>query len=47
MYQEVHTDNIAARAHAPRIAELLNRFEIHSREGVPVSTEKPVARSVK
>ncbi|MBN9456201.1 MAG: GGDEF domain-containing protein [Bosea sp.] len=39
MYQEVHTDNIAARAHAPRIAELLNRFEIHSREGLPVSYE--------
>lgn len=26
MYQEVHTENIAARAHAPEIAELLGRF---------------------
>lgn len=27
MYQEVHTENIAARAHAPEVAELLNHFE--------------------
>lgn len=26
MYQEVHTENIAARAHAPEVAELLSRF---------------------
>lgn len=27
MYQEVHTENIAARAHAPEVAELLRRFK--------------------
>ncbi|HEV7260927.1 MAG TPA: GGDEF domain-containing protein [Bosea sp. (in: a-proteobacteria)] len=26
MYQEVHTDNIAARAHAPEVADLLQHF---------------------
>lgn len=39
MYHEVHTENIAARAHAPKIAELLNRFVVHSRKGQPVSYE--------
>jgi diguanylate cyclase (GGDEF)-like protein len=31
MYQEVHTDNIAARAHAPEVAELLQRFLLSGR----------------
>lgn len=37
MYQEVHTDNIAARAHAPEVAELLQRFLLNacSEAGVP------------
>lgn len=43
MYHEVHSENIAARAHAPRIAELLNRFAAHSRNGQPVSYEAFVA----
>lgn len=30
MYQEVHFDNIAERAHAPEIADLLQRFERHA-----------------
>jgi len=32
MYYEVHSDNIAARAHAPLVAELLARFALHKRE---------------
>ncbi len=39
MYQEIHTENIAARAHAPKIAELLNRFTLHGRKGRPVCYE--------
>jgi len=30
MYQEVHTENITARAHAPEVAELLRRFALHA-----------------
>lgn len=30
MYQEVHTENIAARAHAPEVAELLQLFLQHA-----------------
>jgi hypothetical protein len=32
MYQEVHTENIVARAHAKEIAELLNRFVRHAQD---------------
>ncbi|WP_353181701.1 hypothetical protein, partial [Bosea sp. (in: a-proteobacteria)] len=39
MYQEIHTENIAARAHAPKIAELLSRFTLHGRKGGPVPYE--------
>ncbi|PTM42263.1 GGDEF domain-containing protein [Bosea sp. 124] len=37
MYQEVHTDNIAARAHAPEVAELFQRFRLgaNGAAGVP------------
>jgi len=37
MYQEVHTDDIAARAHAPEVAELLQLFLpcAHGTAGVP------------
>lgn len=28
MYQEVYTENIAARAHAPEVPELLRRFAL-------------------
>jgi diguanylate cyclase (GGDEF)-like protein len=40
MYQEVHTDNIAARAHAPEVAELLRRFTSSTagEAGVPYET---------
>jgi diguanylate cyclase (GGDEF)-like protein len=40
MYQEVHTDNIASRAHAPQVAELLQRFESSAQgtAGVPYET---------
>ncbi|MGO4264090.1 hypothetical protein, partial [Lysobacter sp. TAB13] len=30
MYQEVHTENIVERAHAPEVAELLQRFALHA-----------------
>lgn len=43
MYHEVHTENIAARAHAPEIAELLNRFALHGRSGLPVGYEDFIA----
>jgi diguanylate cyclase (GGDEF)-like protein len=39
MYHEVHTENIAARAHAPKIAALLSRFAFHGRGGLSVSYE--------
>jgi diguanylate cyclase (GGDEF)-like protein len=39
MYQEVHFDNIAARAHAPEIAGLLQRFERHAAGSAGVSFE--------
>jgi diguanylate cyclase (GGDEF)-like protein len=32
MYQEVHTQNIPARAHAPEIADLLGRFLRHAQD---------------
>ena len=37
MYQEVHTDHIAARAHAPEVAQLLQHFQQNARgeAGVP------------
>lgn len=37
MYQELHTENIAARAHAPEVAELLRRFKrcAEGEAGVP------------
>jgi len=39
MYQEVHTDNIAMRAHAPEIVELLKLFEERS-QGAPLAFEE-------
>ncbi len=37
MYQEIHTENIAARAHAPEVAELLRHFtaSAEGQAGVP------------
>ncbi|WP_306224778.1 GGDEF domain-containing protein [Bosea beijingensis] len=43
MYYEVHTENIAARGHAPEIARILDRFALHRRGGEPVSYEKLAA----
>ncbi|MBD3845866.1 GGDEF domain-containing protein [Bosea sp. SSUT16] len=43
MYHEVHTENIAARAHAPEIAKLLDRFAFHGRNGRPVAYEDFIA----
>ncbi|MCU4180699.1 sensor domain-containing diguanylate cyclase [Bosea sp. BH3] len=39
MYYEVHSENIAARGHAPQVAELLTRFALHTREDGLVSHE--------
>jgi diguanylate cyclase (GGDEF)-like protein len=39
MYQEVHTDHIAARANAPEIGQLLQRFEACARDASGVSFE--------
>lgn len=39
MYYEVHTENIAARGHAPEIAPILRRFALHRRDGQPVGYE--------
>lgn len=36
MYYEVHTDNIAARGHAPEIAQILHRFALHRSAGEAV-----------
>jgi len=33
MYYEVHTENIAARGHAPEIARILRLFALHRRDG--------------
>lgn len=43
MYYEVHTENIAARGHAPEIARILNRFALHRQDGEPVGYEKLAA----
>jgi diguanylate cyclase (GGDEF)-like protein len=40
MHQEVHTDHIAARAHAPEVAELLQRFLLSGRSEAGVSYER-------
>lgn len=40
MYYEVHSENIAARSHAPQIAKILRRFALHEREGAPVAYEE-------
>lgn len=39
MYYEVHSENIAARSHAPQIAKILHRFALHGRDGAPVGYE--------
>ena len=39
MYYEVHSENIAARSHAPEIGELLDRFALHRRGGSSVAHE--------
>lgn len=39
MYYEVHSENIAARSHAPKIAKILRRFATHGRGGGPVVYE--------
>lgn len=39
MYQEVHTENIVERAHAPEVAELLQRFALHAPGAGGVSYE--------
>lgn len=39
MYYEVHTDNIAARGHAPEIAQILRRFALHRTDGEAVVYE--------
>uniref|UniRef100_A0A9E7ZYF8 diguanylate cyclase n=1 Tax=Bosea sp. NBC_00436 TaxID=2969620 RepID=A0A9E7ZYF8_9HYPH len=39
MYYEVHSENIAARAHAPEIARVLHRFALHRSEGEAVAYE--------
>lgn len=39
MYYEVHSENIAARAHAPEIAQILRRFALHRSEGQAVAYE--------
>ena len=39
MYYEVHTENIAARGHAPEIAQILRSFALHRRDGEAVSYE--------
>ncbi|WP_054143828.1 sensor domain-containing diguanylate cyclase [Bosea sp. AAP35] len=39
MYQEVHTENIAVRAHAPEVAELLRRFRLSAQGEFGVSYE--------
>ncbi len=43
MYYEVHTENIAARGHAPEIARILSRFALHRQDGEPVGYEKLAA----
>lgn len=43
MYYEVHTENIAARGHAPEIARILSRFALHRLESGPVGYEKLAA----
>lgn len=40
MYYEVHSENIAARSHAPQIAEILRRFASRYREDGPVAYEE-------
>ena len=40
MYYEVHSENIAARSHAPQIAKILRRFALHGREDAPVAYEE-------
>lgn len=40
MYQEVHTDHISARAHAPEVAELLQRFTRSARGPSGVAYER-------
>jgi diguanylate cyclase (GGDEF)-like protein len=40
MYYEVHTENIAARGHAPEIAQILRRFALHRRDGSAVVYEE-------
>ncbi len=39
MYYEVHSENIAARAHAPEIAQILRRFALHRSDGEAVAYE--------
>ncbi|WP_293807445.1 GGDEF domain-containing protein [uncultured Bosea sp.] len=39
MYYEVHSENIAARAHAPEIAQILRRFVLHRNENEAVAYE--------
>jgi diguanylate cyclase (GGDEF)-like protein len=43
MYYEVHTENIAARGHAPEIARILRLFALHRRDAAPVSYEELAA----
>ncbi len=43
MYYEVHTENIAARGHAPEIAQILRRFALHRRDGSAVVYEELAA----
>ena len=40
MYYEVHTENIAARGHAPEIAQILRRFALHRSDGEAVNYEE-------
>jgi diguanylate cyclase (GGDEF)-like protein len=43
MYYEVHSENIAARAHAPEIAKILRRFVLHRNDSEAVAYEALVA----